>query len=163
MSMSKMAVQLGYLNINIPISEILISSCYTTQVKPVKSEIIWQTEYEHNKNDNGIWADFLRREKCLYCSKHHATKKFKPFCFKCWKDINNGKCDTDTEICLERFVLNEYKKEYKWLNNVPKISDEDISKKIYPPCLICGMKRKKQWFCGYRQICINCIDNEKTL
>lgn len=166
MSMSEIAKQLGYLNFDIPISEILISSC-CNWARPVKSEIIWQTEYDYeyniNKNNNHIWADFLRREKCLYCSGRHATEKFRPFCLNCWKDINNGKCDTDTEICLERSVLNHYKKEYKWLYNVPEISKEDKSKQKTPPCLICGMKRKTQWFYGPRQICINCINNGKTL
>ena len=48
--------------------------------------------------------------KFLYCLKHHTTKKFKPFCVKCWKDINNEKCDTKTEYYLEKSILNKYKK-----------------------------------------------------
>jgi len=144
-------------------------------------EPFWKENNEKPPDNNFIWNIFLKRQQCLSCKTPENTKKFKPYCIKCWKLIikgfdsfyglpNETKLFDTEKIKYTNYPLikndNEItrlRNKYSFLNNIDNWTNIQINSK----CSKCKtnllddnnyIKYELIWWMGCnKKICHNCL------
>lgn len=76
-------------------------------------------DYKNHQGTKKIWDEFLKRKKCMYCSKKWDTQIYKPYCKECFDNIQNKKLkvNINEEINFTKEEREELKNSLLWLQN----------------------------------------------
>jgi hypothetical protein len=160
----KIAKKLGYY-LDFKLSEQISVSTKKVDSTPEKRSIRFYVIQKYNSYYVDEYKQIQKIGKCLCCYNHNERVKkdiYKVYCFKCYKEINDDGFIEDREFIS---VDIELRKKYLWLKQIPEINRKEVLK-----CLICDEYYYDKniisdffiWFYGYRQICTDCINKNKT-
>src|SRR5205085_2312178 len=80
------------------------------------------------------WKEFIKRKKCLYCSKKYEATKHNPYCDKCTGNFVEYKLNIN--MCEEIYISDEGIKTLE--ENLSWLSEFKNKYKSTDLCTICG-------------------------
>ena len=108
-----------------------------------------------------LWTVFTKRKQCLKCaSVHHQANEYRPYCKRCWRQINaNGEGEITIKEPIDPVTQLAYRRKYAWLNHVPDMGNRQAGA---DPCLGCNeapglVQHGIWWFGKNKNLCAHCL------
>jgi hypothetical protein len=137
------------------------------------SKYCWVRRPDYGLDDNGkeirpskevhqLWKAFLKKERCLRCTKPHETLKYRPFCRPCYaatraEDENGGE---NKIVYISGEEKKRLRRKFAWIGKL-----KNSSKTLFDVCQICATRNDNVpndcnyvwWFGKNKRLCSQCL------